>query len=128
MISPAAPDSLAFIGRILSPGLLPTISELQSRYLVQLYKGNIQLPDSKTMEKEIDAHNQWIEKTRYDKSDVAFRQWTPYMDWLAEQIGCDVKSRLTWRLWLHDRKLYNCIAKGPFSGHQYRFVRANTVF
>jgi hypothetical protein len=41
------------------------------------------------------------------------------MDWLAEQIGCDVKSRLTWGLWFYDRTLYNHIAKGPFSGHQY---------
>ena len=42
------------------------------------------------------------------------------MDWLAEQIGCDVKSRLTCGLWFHDRTLYNHITKGSFSGHQYR--------
>jgi hypothetical protein len=122
VISIAAPDSLAFIGRIIAPSLLPTISELQSRYLIQVYKGNLSLPSVEEMQKEIDNHARWIEETRYDKSDVAFRLWTSYMDWLAEQIGCGVKSRLTWGLWFRNRTLYNYIAKGPLSGHQYRCV------
>ena len=72
------------------------------------------------MQEEVASHARWIEQTRYDKHDVAFRQWTLYMDWLADQIGCDVKSRLTWGLWFRDRTLYNYIAHGTFSGHQYR--------
>ena len=44
-ISLSAPDSLAFIGRIVTPGLLPTIAELQSRYLIELYRGNVSLPN-----------------------------------------------------------------------------------
>ena len=120
MLSLAAPDSLAFVGRILTPGLLPTIAELQCRYLIQLYRGNVGLPEPETMRDEVLTHARWIERTRYDTHDVAFIQWTPYMDWLAEQIGCDVKSRLTWGLWFYNRTLYNNVAKGPFSGHQYR--------
>ena len=49
MLSLAAPDSLAFIGRIVTPGLLPTIAGLQCRYFIQLYKGNVGLPEPETM-------------------------------------------------------------------------------
>ena len=94
--------------------------ELQSRYLTELYKGRIVLPTREVMDKEIDDHAKWIERNRYHKDDVDFYYWTPYLDWMAEQIGCDVKSRLTWSLWFRKRRLYNYIAKGPLSGHQFR--------
>lgn len=119
MISLAAPDSLAFVGRVLNPISITTM-ELQSRYLVELYKGRVNLPSHEAMQKQIDDHSKWIEKTRDHKDDVDVYLWTSYLDWLAGQIGCDVKSRLTWGLWFGNRTLYNYIAKGPFSGHQFR--------
>jgi Flavin-binding monooxygenase-like len=123
-ISLAAPHSLAFVGAILAPSLLPTICEIQAQYLVRLWNGEITLPPSSVMKEEVDKHAELVEKTRYHKDDVSYVQFVPYLDGLAKQVGCDVLSRLTWGLWWRDRKLYNYIKKGPFSGHQYRYLRS----
>jgi hypothetical protein len=121
MISPAAPDSLAFIGHAVGVNAVTPIVELQSRYLTALYKGTITLPSAAKMEAEIEKHVQWIRKTRYLKDDACWIDMWPYLDDLAREIGCDSKSRLGWGLWLRNRKLYNQISKGPLSGHQYRY-------
>lgn len=119
LISLAAPESLAFVGRVLNPISITTM-ELQSRYLVELYSDKVKLPSYEVMRKQIDDQEKWTNKTRYNKEDVDVYLWTPYLDWLAEQIGCDVKDKLTWALWFRNRTLYNYIAKGPFSGHMFR--------
>jgi Flavin-binding monooxygenase-like len=120
-ISLPAPQSLAFVGVVLAPSLLPTICELQARYLVRLWNGELTLPELPVMEAEVEKHAQFIEKTRYHKDDVSYIQFVPYLDGLAKQVGCDVHSHLTWGLWWNDRKLYNYVKKGPFSGHQFRY-------
>lgn len=121
MISLEAPYSLAFINQIFGASLSPTISELQVRYLAQVYKGTIQLPSYSDMMRDVEEHHQFIAATKLHKEDVSMVKLTPYMDWFAKQIGCDVQTRLTWWLWFRDRKLYNYIANGVLSGHQFRY-------
>ena len=121
MISPDASESLAFVGNTSTASVHTVVSELQSRYLAQLFLGNLTLPSRLEMEKEIDKHEHWVYTSRYEKDDPSYVDMVAYMDWLAKQIGCDVQSRLTWGLWFRKRKLYNYITKGPFSGHQFRY-------
>src|ERR1700756_56808 len=99
MISPQVPESLAFVGSASHGPLHLALCELQSRYLAQLYKGNVTLPPLEEMEMEIDRHFRWVEKNFYCKMDVSVLEFVPYLDWCAKQIGCDVHSRLTWGLW-----------------------------
>jgi Flavin-binding monooxygenase-like len=97
--------------------------ELQSRYLAQLYLGNLTLPPRAEMEKEIVSQYKFAEENTHLKTDlslVSALNFVSYIDWLAKQIGCDIQSRLTWGLWFKNRKLYDYITKGPLSGHQYR--------
>src|SRR5271156_1059239 len=95
-ISLAAPQSLAFVGTVLAPSLLPTICELQARYLVRLWNGELTLPAMSVMKDEVEKHAQLVQKSRYHSDDVSWIQFVPYLDWLAKQVGCDVHSRLTW--------------------------------
>ena len=123
MISLEAPNSLAFIGHTCTPSLAPTVDELQSRYIAQLYKGIIKLPSQSEMRQSVDDHLQWIATTRHNKEDASPVKTVPYMDWLAQQIGCDVQSHLTPGLLQRNRRLYNYISKGVLSGHQYPYGR-----
>ena len=73
------------------------------------------------MRRSVEEHLQWIAATRYNKEDVSPVKTVAYMDWLAQQIGCDVQRHLTWWLWLRNRRLYDYISKGVLSGRQYRY-------
>ncbi|VDO29844.1 unnamed protein product [Brugia timori] len=81
--------SLAVIGLIQPIGSILPISEMQSRWVAAVFKGQISLPPHTEMEADIKlkrAQN----KRRYFKSKKHTLQvdYIKYMDEIAEQIGC----------------------------------------
>nr|CRZ25150.1 BMA-FMO-4 [Brugia malayi] len=88
-VFPLKYPSLAVIGLIQPIGSILPISEMQSRWVAAVFKGQISLPPHTEMEADIKlkrAQN----KRRYFKSKKHTLQvdYIKYMDEIAEQIGC----------------------------------------
>ncbi|XP_027514284.1 dimethylaniline monooxygenase [N-oxide-forming] 5-like isoform X1 [Corapipo altera] len=110
--------TLAFIGLIQPLGAIMPISELQSRWATQVFKGLQDLPPRANMLAEITETKDQMAK-RYVKSQRHTIQvdYIPYMDELACQLG--VKPNLL-TLFLTDPRLALEVAFGPCTPYQYR--------
>jgi len=119
MFHPDLGDSLAFCGFSRPAlGAIPPVGELQARLVAQLAAGHRLLPSKEEMLKCIDddlrkSASRFPGLERGHHTVVA---WLPYMDTLADLIGCRPDP---WKLLRSPRLLWK-IATGPVNGAHYR--------
>ncbi|EDL39193.1 flavin-containing monooxygenase 12 [Mus musculus] len=111
--------TLAFIGILQPAGAILPTSELQSRWVVHVFKGIKKLPSRRAMIADINRKNHQImakgsKKILQDHRRVTF---VDYMDEIASEIG--VKPNLL-SLLLWDTKLAKEVFCGPCTSYQYR--------
>lgn len=117
MYTSTARERLVFIGFARPPvGALPPIAELQARYAAQVASGASELPPAERMEGEVAEHERIHERSFEPTRLRALVEWIPYMDELAERIGCRPRLR---RL-IRDPRLLWQIATGPMVAAQFR--------
>lgn len=106
MYSPEHRERLVFIGFARPAiGAIPPIAELQARYAALVASGQRELPDPARMARELDERRRARAASFDEPRIVALVDWIPYMDHLADKVGCrprlrDVllRPRLAWRL------------------------------
>lgn len=119
MYSPEHRERLVFIGFARPAiGAIPPIAEIQARYAALVASGKRELPEPARMARELDERRSARAASFDEPRIVALVDWIPYMDHLADEIGCrprlrDVllRPRLAWRL-----------ATGPMIVAQYRLT------
>ena len=117
MYSPAQRERLVLLGFARPAiGAIPPVAELQARYAAQIANGTRALPSLAQMQRDIEAHRR-AHTASFDRQRLAtLVDWVPYMDALADQIGCRPRLRaLLWR----PRLLWKVVT-GPMLGAQYR--------
>ncbi|ESO84662.1 hypothetical protein LOTGIDRAFT_221976 [Lottia gigantea] len=116
-------STLGVIGLIQAVGAVMPISEIQSRWFVQLLKGNCKLPSNKVMLNDIKRNtvemNEGYVSTRRHTIQ-AF--WVDYMDEIASFIGCKPNF---WKLAVRDPELALRCHFGPCVPAQYRLQGPN---
>ncbi|MCX4246656.1 FAD-dependent oxidoreductase [Paraliomyxa miuraensis] len=112
-------ERLVFIGFVRPAiGAIPPIAEVQARYAALVASGQRQLPEPPQMVRE-SAERRRAQAASFDEPrPVTLVDWIPYMDDLADRIGCRprlrevlLRPRLAWRL-----------ATGPMVAAQYRLT------
>mmetsp|Transcript_54451 Transcript_54451/g.129766 ORF Transcript_54451/g.129766 Transcript_54451/m.129766 type:complete len:683 (-) Transcript_54451:257-2305(-) len=102
-------------------GTIPTISEMQARLFAQVVSGNRRLPSEAKMHQEAMADRTKQERAFKKYNNCSWHglvDWIPYMDSLAEEIGCRPK-----RSWLLTRpSLGFKLVAGPMSTFHYRLT------
>ncbi|XP_051003748.1 flavin-containing monooxygenase 5-like [Acomys russatus] len=110
--------TLAFIGILQPKGAIIPTSELQSRWVVHVFKGLKKLPSKRNMLAEINRRKQNMSKDSMKSLRDARRvQFIDYMDEIASELG--VKPNLL-SLLLWDTKLAKEIFYGPCTSYQFR--------
>ncbi|KAM5237494.1 flavin-containing monooxygenase 5-like [Ctenodactylus gundi] len=113
-----AKPTLAFIGMFQPKGALIPSAELQSRWTVQVFKGQKQLPSENDMMADIARGRRKMEKEFMESSGQRHHvSYIDYMDEIASQLG--VKPNL-FSLLFWDTKLAKEIFYGPCTSYQYR--------
>ncbi|XP_006876062.1 PREDICTED: dimethylaniline monooxygenase [N-oxide-forming] 5-like [Chrysochloris asiatica] len=110
--------TLAFIGILQPEGAIIPTSELQSRWVVRIFKGLNKLPSMNDMLADIKQKRNKLDK-EYVKSPRVARNvaFVKYMDEIASEIG--VKPNLL-SLFFSDPKLALEVLFGPCTPYQYR--------
>ncbi|MEB3261311.1 MAG: NAD(P)-binding domain-containing protein [Cyanobacteriota bacterium] len=106
MYSPVHRERLVFIGYARPAiGAIPPIAEIQARYAALVTSGQRALPTPEVMGREFEQRLSARAISFNEPRIVALVDWIPYMDHLAEKIGCRVRAsdlllrpRLAWRL------------------------------
>ncbi len=112
-------ERLVFVGFARpSLGALPPVSELQARYAALITSGERQLPSAPEMGRAIVERKRARVASFDDKRLVTLVDWIPYMDALADRIGC--RPRL--RDLLSRPRLCWQIVTGPMLVAQYRLA------
>ncbi|KAH9514067.1 Cyclopentanone 1,2-monooxygenase (CPMO) [Bulinus truncatus] len=116
-------QTIAFLAVCQPLGAMFPIAEMQSRLAARVFKGEVKLPSSKNMMKDIRAKEN-ANRCRYVDSQRHTIQvdWLPYMDELATLVGC--KPNL-FKLLLTDPCLYWRVLTGPGVPYQYRLHGPN---
>lgn len=102
--------NLAFIGAANIVGAALPLMEIQSRYMSEVFAGNVSLPSSRIMLEKIDSHKQLCEQKQIDPMRV---QALSYLDKIAGIIGVSPKL-------LANRKVFKELVAGPLSAFRYR--------
>ncbi|XP_049911760.1 flavin-containing monooxygenase 5-like isoform X1 [Epinephelus moara] len=112
--------TLAVVGFIHALGAINPVAELQARWATRVFKGLSTLPSEETMVKEIEKDSVTMHQ-KYMCSELNPLQvdYTPYRDFLAEQIG--VRPNILW-LFLKDPRLALQVLLGPCTPYQYRLT------
>ncbi|GFY42400.1 dimethylaniline monooxygenase 5 [Trichonephila inaurata madagascariensis] len=110
--------TLSFIGFTQPLGAMFPLSEAQSRWFVQLMKGNVSLPSQSVMEQEIkkrmdQKNNQFVPSLRHALEVI----WIPYMDEICSEFNAKPSF---WKMAFTDPKLYIACMFGPCTPYQYR--------
>ena len=112
------PKTLAFISLVQSLGAIIPVGEQQSRWFAQLMSNRVTLPDSKTMEMDIEKKKQWISRRYYRSERHTIQdEWIEYLDAVTEQFGA--KPNLL-KYFFTDNKLWRALYFGPSLTYQYR--------
>ncbi|MGB1015400.1 MAG: flavin-containing monooxygenase, partial [Nannocystaceae bacterium] len=112
-------EKLAFIGFVRpSIGSVPPVAELQARYAARIASGDVKLPDRTTQLHDIERRKQ-ARLASFDNQRLALLvDWIPFMDTLADQIGC----RPNLRGLLRKPSLLWRVSTGPMVAAQYRLL------
>lgn len=128
-ISEQYPESLAFLGHMLTLGPPFWIYDLATMALSSMWSGNAPLPSTSEMQRDIDGHyNSIIAALHIDR--VPHPGVRPNgratIDWLNKAAGTGVSDQLgnfypaAWKLWWGDRKFYNLLMDGVHLPAMYR--------
>uniref|UniRef100_A0A8C5KVZ2 Flavin-containing monooxygenase n=1 Tax=Jaculus jaculus TaxID=51337 RepID=A0A8C5KVZ2_JACJA len=109
--------TLAFIGILQPAGAIIPTSELQSRWVVHVFKGLKKLPSESDMLADINRRKRMAKQFVKNPRDVRQVRYIDYMDEIACELG--VKPNLL-SLLLWDIKLAIEIFYGPCTPYQYR--------
>ncbi|BFZ22832.1 hypothetical protein BsWGS_25871 [Bradybaena similaris] len=117
-------QTIAFLAVAQPLGAMFPIAELQSRLAARVFKGELILPSSKNMKRDIQKHIAAIQ-SRYVQTERHTIQvdWLPFMDELAVLVGC--KPNLL-KLLITDPVLFYYVAFGPGVPYQYRIHGPNS--
>ncbi|XP_074653875.1 flavin-containing monooxygenase 5-like [Tubulanus polymorphus] len=111
-------STLAVIGCFQPLGSVMPGSELQCRWATHVFKGEKKLPSKTEMWNDVNQYHESMSK-KYVKSPRHTIQvdWIPFLDGLAEQIGCkpDIRGML-----FSDPKFAMKLYFGPCTPYQYR--------
>ena len=121
---PEADDSLAFIGftRPLQGGI-PVISEMQSRYVAQVFNKKTTLPDKEEMNKTIMRDKQRDEEEFFVTPHVkGLVNYSHYMEDLAQLVNCCPEVSL-----FGDARLYYKLFFAPHLAIQYRISGSHAL-
>ncbi|KAM6154293.1 flavin-containing monooxygenase 5-like [Erethizon dorsatum] len=110
--------TLAFIGMVQPAGAIIPTSELQSRWVVHVFKGLKILPSESDMMADIKRRRKKMAKESVRSPRKTRRvQYIDYMDEIASELGVK-PNLLSFLLW--DTKLAKEIFYGPCTPYQYR--------
>nr|KAG5686583.1 hypothetical protein BaRGS_005154 [Batillaria attramentaria] len=110
--------TLAVIGLVQPVGAVMPISEIQSRWFVNLLLGRVHLPERKVMDADIDMKLRDMDGRYYSSRRHTLQTyWIAYMDVVATQIGARPDLR---RLFFKDPELALKCYFGPCLPAQYR--------
>lgn len=110
--------TLALIGLIQPLGPIFPVAEMQCRWFVQALCGNLKLPSSEDMEKDLKAKNDANAKRYTDSTRHTIQvEWITFMDEMAKQIGA-MPNML--KMAITDPKLFFACFNGPCLPYQYR--------
>ncbi|KAK0377910.1 hypothetical protein CLIM01_04714 [Colletotrichum limetticola] len=121
------PDSLAFMGCVAFATGAFVLYDLASMAVVQIWKGNSDLPPQQEMERTVDRHHDWLcdlaKNSNVHPQLVNGHSWSAWADKMAgtgvdEYLGWGWKG---WRYWLKDRSFCNLLMGGIYSPHIYRY-------
>lgn len=118
-LSKEAIKSLAFIGFVQPAGSILVISELQSRFVAQVFSGRIELPSVDEMTKEVELINSKVRSRaiRSHSRDQVIGCWIGYQEKIAKMFGA--KPDLS-ALFFKDFTLWKQLMFGPSVPYQYR--------
>jgi hypothetical protein len=88
ILNPAAPPTLAFIGLVQpQTGFMPVI-EMQARWILQVWRGQVGLPDPEYMRAQIQRDRQERESMYVQGPRHTIEvEWPDYSDWFAREMG-----------------------------------------
>lgn len=111
--------SLAFIGFVQPAGSILVISELQSRYVAQVFSGKCDLPTVREMIKQLEKLNTKVRSRaiRSHSKDQVIGCWIGYQERIASLLG--VKPNML-SLFFKDFTLWKHLMFGPSVPYQYR--------
>lgn len=110
--------SLAFIGLVQPAGSITVVSEMQARYVAQVFKGQVDLPVPTAMQKY--GRRFQAKRSASVRSHSKYQLiglWVAYLDEIAERAG--FKPNLT-KLFFTDPALWRRLVFGPSVPYQYR--------
>ena len=121
------PESLAFLGNVLTAVSGFQIFDLASMAITQVWAGKSDLPSLPDMHAAVRRHHDWLVNQAHDHYNVSPGQydagaWVKAMDGLAgtgvnEYLGYGWKG---WVFWLKERKFCNLLMDGIWSPHIHR--------
>jgi dimethylaniline monooxygenase (N-oxide forming) len=116
-------QTIAFLAVCQPLGAMFPIAELQSRLAALVFKGDVQLPSSVAMKKDIENHTSALQGRYVQTARHTIQvDWLPFMDELAVLVGC--KPNLL-KLLLTDPVLFYHVSFGPGVPYQYRLHGPN---
>jgi cation diffusion facilitator CzcD-associated flavoprotein CzcO len=125
MISPRVND-IALVG-FLRPsfGVLITVSELQARYLAQLWSGEKTLPHNVDEQIQMQLQSRYERYGRIAEQIPALEEFLPSLEGLAQLVGCRPSLAkyffCDWKLWFH-------LLFGPLIAARYRLEGPDANF
>ncbi|KAK9366663.1 flavin monooxygenase-like protein [Lipomyces kononenkoae] len=126
IFSPDYPESMAFLNNwAYTVGVFP-IADLASMAIAQVWKGAFSLPPKDEMNREIDAHYNWLGSVA--KGDTLYPgmvQEGPWLHWLNDAAGTGVNENLGfglkgWIFWLRNPRFCNVLMGELASVHAFR--------
>ncbi|CAD5120538.1 DgyrCDS9104 [Dimorphilus gyrociliatus] len=115
--------TIAVVGLFGVPGGVAGVSEMQSRWICNVFKKTITLPNKSYMKKKVKEFQSAMKK-RYKHGAEPFNyiSYIPTMNTLASEIGCKPNF---WKLFLTKPKLAFKLYFGPMAPYQYRLFGPN---
>ena len=112
------PETMAFVGLFQTIGAGFPAGELQIRWLMELLKGNVQLPPETEMREDIKQRREY-RNVRFTDSERHEHQvdWINFMDDISSQFGA--KPNL-WKIFFTDILLWFYLVFGPCLPFQFR--------
>ncbi|PAV61205.1 hypothetical protein WR25_06839 [Diploscapter pachys] len=111
-------NTFAVIGLMQTVGAIMPAGEMQIRLFYEAFSGGVKLPSREEMEKDVQKKikanaDRYVDSLRH----TIQVDFVPFMDELAEMIGCDVKL---WEIFKQDPSLAYKVFFGPNSSYIYR--------
>jgi len=100
-------------------GAIPPLAEMQARWIAGILQGESELPTPDDMRQQISVYNEQRRRLFRHHADTlpALVDYIPYIQWLAQRVGCDPDWALLAR---SDPELFMRVLYGAYSPAQFR--------